>query len=67
MIRYAYQSGKAVYRLNAYVIDTDAEMQEIIAEGSEATVSKNSAMGSTIRVVETGDEYMLNSEKVWVK
>lgn len=66
MIRYTAQSGKRVYRLNALAVDTDSEMQELINEGSDSTIAKNSAMGSTVTVIETGDIYMLNSSKEWV-
>lgn len=67
MVGYAVQSGKSTYRLNHFVVDTDAEMQEILEAGAESKYSIYSVMGSEILVIETGDKYVLNSSKIWVK
>lgn len=51
-------SGKTVYDLNSYVVDTEADL---------LNVPINNAPGSTCIVVETSDVYMLNTDKKWKK
>lgn len=58
MIKYAEQSGRPVYGLHHYVVDTAAEVPKL---------PTNCAMGSTATVIATGDEYIFNSSKQWIK
>lgn len=58
MISPIYQSGKKVYGVNNYVIDTVDDV---------ANLPVYCAMGSTARVISTGDCYIINSDKQWVK
>lgn len=58
MIGLMKDNGRPVYGLKEFVADTEADV---------ALLPRNCAMGSTCFVIKTGEAYMLNSEKVWVK
>ena len=58
MIGIMKDAGKVTYGLKEYVVDTAAEVD---------LLPTNCAMGSSAFVIETGEVYILNSEKVWVK
>ena len=58
MIGLMKDNGRPVYDLKEFVADAEADV---------ASLPKNCAMGSTCFVIATGEVYMLNGEKVWVK
>ena len=58
MYSHVAQSGKAVYGIKHFVVDTTAEVQEL---------PTNCHMGSTAFVIETSETYMINGQRKWVK
>ena len=58
MIGLMKDSGRSVYDLKEFVADAEADV---------ASLPRDCAMGSTCFVIESGEAYMLNGEKVWVK
>lgn len=58
MINPIAQNGSRVYGITNYVIDTPSDIDKL------PTYCK---MGSSARVISTGDLYLLNSSKEWVK
>lgn len=58
MINFTSQSGCTVYGVNGYVIDTAAEISNLPTD---------CAAGSRAKVIETGDIYIFNSSKEWIK
>jgi hypothetical protein len=58
MIGITKTSGHVTYNLKEYVVDTTEEVNLLPLDG---------VMGSTAFVIETGDVYMLNGKKEWVK
>ena len=57
MISLLSQNGTTVYGIYEYACDTEAELDFI---------PKNCAMGSTCKVLSTGDKYILNGNKNWI-
>lgn len=51
-------NGRPVYDFKEFVADAEADV---------ASLPKDCAMGSTCFVIATGEVYILNGEKVWVK
>lgn len=58
MINISKQHGKESYRVMEYIVDTATEVNNL---------PKDVAPGSVAFCVATGDIYMLNGQKVWVK
>lgn len=58
MINSIAQNGSRTYGVNNYVVDTESDI---------STLPTYCAMGSSARVIATGDLYLFNSEKTWVK
>ena len=58
MIGLMKDSGRSVYDLKEFVADAEVDV---------ASLPRDCAMGSTCFVIESGEVYMLNGEKVWVK
>lgn len=54
------QSGQFVYKVNQYVIDTDADVDMLPVAKSDV------APGSTALVTTTGNQYILNNDYQWV-
>lgn len=57
MISLLSVSGKTVYGICEYVCDKEEDVETL----------PEAPMGSTALVIETGNVYMINSEKEWVK
>lgn len=51
-------NGHVTYNLKEFVVDTEADIK---------LLPLDCAMGSTAFVINTGDVYMLNGKKEWVK
>ncbi len=58
MIGIMKTSGHVTYGLKEYVVDSEADIEYLPLDG---------VMGSTAFVIETGDVYVLNGKKEWVK
>ena len=58
MIILTSQSGKIMTYVNSYQADVEEDVEKIDL--------KEAAPGSSCLVLETGNVYMLNSEKQWV-
>lgn len=58
MIGITSTSGHTTYGLKEYVVDSVTDIDLLPIDG---------VMGSTAFVIETGDVYMLNGKKEWVK
>lgn len=58
MVGIMKQNGRPAYNLMEYVVDTEDDIKSL---------PKEVAMGSTAFVIDTGDVYMLNGKKEWVK
>ena len=58
MIGITKTGGHVTYNLKEYVVDTAEEIDLLPLDG---------VMGSTAFVISTGDVYMLNGKKEWVK
>ena len=58
MIKLTSSNGEIQYDVNEYVCDTPEDV---------AKLPKNCSMGGSAIVISTGDVYMLNSQKEWVK
>ncbi len=52
------QSGTKTYNVNSYVIDTEADIKNLPIY---------CGMGSLAKVISTGDIYIFNSDKQWIK
>lgn len=58
MIGIMKNGGHTTYGLKEYVVDSTEDINSLPLDG---------VMGSTAFVIETGDVYMLNGKKEWVK
>lgn len=58
MVGITKQNGQPTYNLMEYVVDTEDDIKSLPREV---------AMGSTTFVINTGEVYMLNGKKEWVK
>lgn len=58
MVGIMKQNGRPVYNLVEYVVDTEDDIKSL---------PKEVAMGSTVFIIDTGDVFMLNGKKEWVK
>lgn len=58
MMNLIFQSGRKAYGVNHYVIDTEDEVSNLPTD---------CAMGSAATVIATGNNYILNGQKAWVK
>lgn len=58
MVGIMKNGGRVTYDLNEYVVDAESDIE---------LLPRNVAMGSTAFVIETGNVYMMNSKKEWVK
>lgn len=58
MIGIMKTSGHVTYGLKEYVVDSTEDVAKLPLDG---------VMGSTAFVIDTGDVYMLNGKKEWVK
>ena len=58
MIGIMKNSGHTTYGLKEYVVDSESDIDLLPLDG---------VMGSSAFVIETGNVYMLNGKKEWVK
>ena len=58
MVGIMKQNGRPAYNLVEYVVDTEDDIKSL---------PKGVAMGSTAFIIGTGDVFMLNGKKEWVK
>lgn len=58
MIGIMKTNGHVTYNLKEFVVDAEADIK---------LLPLDCAMGSTAFVIDTGDVYMLNGKKEWVK
>ena len=58
MVGIMKNGGRVTYDLNEYVVDSEDDVK---------LLPREVAMGSTAFVINTGDVYMLNGKKEWVK
>lgn len=58
MIGIMKNSGHVTYGLKEYVVDSEDDVKLLPLDG---------VMGSSAFVIETGEVYMLNGKKEWVK
>lgn len=58
MVGIMRQNGRPAYNLMEYVVDTEDDIKSL---------PKEVAMGSSAFVINTGEVYMLNGKKEWVK
>ena len=58
MIGIMKNSGHITYGLKEYVVDSESDIDLLPIDG---------VMGSSAFVIETGNVYMLNGKKEWVK
>ena len=59
MINLYRQDGEALYGIKEYILDSAEDVKNLPTEKIHA--------GSTALVIPSGDLYMLNGEKKWVK
>lgn len=53
------QSGRTTYNLKKFTVDTFADISKIAV--------RELAVGSTVFVIDTSENYMLNSQRQWIK
>lgn len=58
MIGIMKNSGHVTYGLKEYVVDSESDIELLPVDG---------VMGSSAFVIESGEVYMLNGKKEWVK
>lgn len=56
------QGGRADYNYKEYFLDKASDLAKMTEEDV-----KDACPGSVLYIIETGEVYMLNSEKEWVK